>query len=419
MFSLLHVDNNFFYREIIHALSLEKDFQYFSAKSPERAYEIIQTTPIDVIVTGLEFKDVDEVQLVKSLIALKQNTVPLIVLSAYENDTLKEYLFELGITEFISKKNFVDYLQHLISKLEYRDIISTKLKSLRICVLDDDRSQIALIKKMLHNNDIHNASYYSHSKALLSSDNKYDLYLIDFILPDISGETVIAKVRAQDEYAVIIAMSSLTGQSVISNLLLTGADDFISKPLQENLFIARLKANIRTYSLMAELREKNTLLNSLATQDGLTGLYNRNHILHLIEVEMERSQRSNLSLSIVMFDIDYFKKINDTYGHHAGDVVLFEIGKMWNCGNRKIDFVGRYGGEEFIVLLPETNYEGAKIYAERLRETIEKKMFGKEKLKLTISGGVATYMGETVVELLKKADKNLYQAKSNGRNRIE
>lgn len=136
--------------------------------------------------------------------------------------------------------------------------------------------------------------------------------------------------------------------------------------MDENLFVARLKANVRTYSLMAELREKNERLRHLATRDGLTGLYNHKHTMHLLEVEIERSQRNHSPLSIVMFDLDHFKHINDTFGHHVGDLVLSDIGKIWHEGARSGDIAGRYGGEEFIVILPDTDLAGAKVYAERI-----------------------------------------------------
>lgn len=419
MFSLLHVDNNFFYREIVHKLSIERDFNYYSAKTPEQAYEILKDNPIDIIITGLEFKDVIEEEFIKNLIFLKQATTALIVLSAYENLPLKESLFKLGITEFIRKENFLKYLKNMMVRLESKDCIVTKLKQLKIAVLDDDSSQLTMIRDMLNKNKIFNVDFFHHPNELLSTKEKYNIYLVDFILPDISGEDVIVDLRTRDEYAVIIAVSSITGHPVISNLLMNGADDFIRKPITENLLIARLKANVRTYSLMEQLKEKNEKLAKLAMQDGLTGLYNHRHIIEALDIEIDRANRYNSPLSVVMFDVDHFKAVNDCYGHHMGDIVLSEIGSMWNIDCRKIDIAGRYGGEEFVVILPNTDLAGAKIYSERIRSEIEKKIFGKDKIRVTISGGIATYEDENAVDLIKKADKKLYDAKRNGRNRIE
>ncbi len=177
-------------------------------------------------------------------------------------------------------------------------------------------------------------------------------------MPDITGEEVITQIRGRDEYAVIIAVSSLDSISVMTDILASGADDYITKPLSEKLFMARIKANVRTYSLMEELKDKNMRLEHLVKEDGLTGLYNHKSIMETLDKEIERAQRYNTPLSIIMFDIDKFKAVNDTYGHHIGDEVLEKLGSYLKNMSRDFDIAGRYGGEEFIIILPETDMRG-------------------------------------------------------------
>jgi two-component system, cell cycle response regulator len=170
--------------------------------------------------------------------------------------------------------------------------------------------------------------------------------------------------------------------------------------------------------------EKIRLFNEIKTlsiHDGLTGIYNHAFIVEALKDEVERSKRYGSLLSVALFDIDDFKKVNDTYGHLAGDAVLQKLADLFKGSLRAIDIVGRYGGEEFLAILPETDGINGYIVAERFREKIEKETFayGEETIKTTISGGVAHYThGMDVNKLIKMADDNLYAAKREGKNRI-
>lgn len=419
MFSLLHIDNNFFYKEILMNISKERQFQYFSAKTPEKAFEILKNNPIDIIVTGLEFQNVSGEAFIQELNQIKHRSTPVVVLSATEDPVLKQRLFELGVTEYLSKDRFLDYLMRFIEKLKIEDVVTAQLKTLKIAVLDDNETHLATIKNYLDEYEIHNVDFYVHPNALLASQRHYNLYIVDLILPDISGDEVIASLRSKDEYAVILAVSSLDTISVMTDVLASGADDYITKPITQNLFMARLKANVRTYSLMEELKNKNLKLEYLIKEDGLTGLLNHKCIMETLENEIDRAHRYRTPLSIIMFDIDKFKKVNDTYGHHIGDEVLQVLGKFLKSHSRDFDIVGRYGGEEFVVILPETDIRGTILYANRLREEIMALQFSEPDLKITISGGIGVCDDHSAVDLLKQADHYLYKAKNKGRNRIE
>lgn len=420
MFSLLHIDQNFFYKNILHKLSLEQDFSYYSAKSPQSAYEILKNHAIDIIITGLEFEEESEEPFIQHLIDVKAPQTPIVVLTALDDIALKTRLFELGITDFITKDHFLDYLGDLIAKLEKNDLILHRIQTLDIAIIDDNETHLRIVKDTLYRYGISKVTCFNHPQKLIDAQKNFDIYFVDCIMPGLTGEQLICKIRTKDEYAVIIAMSTLGSHTVATGVLIQGANDFISKPFSENELLARLKANVRTYTLLQNLKEKNAILERLAQEDGLTGLYNHKAIMDLLDREIDRCKRYQTSLSILMFDIDRFKVVNDTYGHHIGDVVLSDIGKIWSTDSRRTDVAGRYGGEEFVVILPNTDITGARIYAERLRKDIENMVFSKQNVKITISGGLAQYKGETQTaeDLIQVADKNLYIAKNNGRNRI-
>jgi len=189
---------------------------------------------------------------------------------------------------------------------------------------------------------------------------------------------------------------------------------------------ARKQAEKELKEAKKELEKTNTalekekrLLEKMAITDGLTEIHNHRYIVQKLQEEIERAKRYDHSLTVVMFDIDYFKRVNDTYGHQVGDEVLRIVSQLMKDNLRNIDSIGRYGGEEFLIILPETTLDEGFQVAERIRSKVEHGHYGKEDLRITISGGVAEYNGESDVALLKKADDLLYLAKENGRNRLE
>lgn len=168
-----------------------------------------------------------------------------------------------------------------------------------------------------------------------------------------------------------------------------------------------------------ELMEANLKLKEMAITDGLTQLYNHKHSYYKLEEEITRATRYGNKLSIIMLDIDHFKAINDTYGHQIGDKTLVAVSQTLKNNLREIDYAGRYGGEEFIVILPQTGLDNAYITAERIRRAIESTSFEEGKIKITISGGVVEFKEESALILIGKADELLFEAKQKGRNRIE
>ena len=169
--------------------------------------------------------------------------------------------------------------------------------------------------------------------------------------------------------------------------------------------------------LQEELKIKNKILKEKAIRDGLTNVKNRRALIEELKLEMEKAMESKEPLSIVIFDIDNFKKINDSKGHVYGDKVLIKVAKFMKNNARKTDVVGRYGGEEFMIILKNTTKSSAKSISENIRKSIEKYFWNKD-IRVTISGGVYEYNGEELEDFINIADMNLYKAKKLGRNRI-
>jgi len=185
------------------------------------------------------------------------------------------------------------------------------------------------------------------------------------------------------------------------------------------IFMAGIVFDITERKLMEQdLASKNKILAKLSTMDGLTKISNHKTLVDFVKEEMSISTKTDQPLSIVMFDIDDFKKVNDTKGHVFGDKVLIRVAEILKRAIRDKDLVGRYGGEEFMLVLPKTDLEQAKIVAERIRKAVEvDKMIDDQ--KITISGGVKQFANESITDFIHDADQALYKAKKNGKNRIE
>ncbi|MCY6371395.1 diguanylate cyclase [Clostridium ganghwense] len=419
MISILHVDNNSFYRRIMKNASLEQAFRYISVSSPKEAFEILANDRIDLIITALEFSDEKGENFIKCLNESKYKSIPVIVLTSNDGIESKKKMFELGVIDYILKSNNIDNLFMNINRFKIKDSIDKKLKNIKIAVLDDNKLELEIIQKIFQINDITNVDYYSNPDDLLNSANEYSIYLVDFILPNISGERVILELRKKYKYSLILTMSSIDNYKVVSNILSSGVDDYITKPFNENVFMARLKANIRTFLLLDELKQKNLELKRLIKIDELTELYNYKYLYESLEEEIKIAARGDKELSIVMFDIDNFKSINDNYSLEAGDKILIEISNKLKEQFKETGILGRYAGKQFLAILPDTNLKSAYILAEQVRENIENMRVRGIASDITLSAGVVEFNKENVLELIKKADKLLNAAKENGKNKVE
>jgi two-component system cell cycle response regulator len=248
-----------------------------------------------------------------------------------------------------------------------------------------------------------------------------DIVLLDIQMPRLNGFQVLAAMQADSALAdipVIFLTARDSSESVAEGLRL-GAQDYLRKPFQTPELVARLMVAQRTKALRDELRLRNEELERLATTDVLTGLHNRRSMQLQLEAAMSRAARRDLPLSLLLIDVDHFKAVNDTGGHAAGDAVLADLAQRLRGRLRAEDSCGRWGGEEFLVVLPDTDAADALAVAEGLRAQAGADGYGERGRLLTISIGVAEREPDDSPEgLVQRADAALYAAKAAGRDTI-
>lgn len=288
-----------------------------------------------------------------------------------------------------------------------------------VLIIDDNVNNVRLLQDILEDEGYEVFTLSSGIPVLETVRNvKPDLILLDIMMPEMDGFEVCKVLRADlelKEIPIIMVTAKVEGKD-IKYALEIGAVDYIKKPIDEYEVIARVESALRQKQNKEELREK-------AFRDSLTGLYNHALLLELLEKEIEKQKRKNESLSFVMIDIDYFKKINDTYGHTIGDDVIRELSSILKKEIRSTDIPGRYGGEEFGIILTGINGEDTYLLSEHIRETIENYEFSFQatRIKATISLGFYCKSADDHIsckDMVKCADIALYKAKQNGRNRV-
>jgi diguanylate cyclase (GGDEF)-like protein len=303
----------------------------------------------------------------------------------------------------------------------------------RILVVDDHPDNVEIINARLSSRGFAIETASNGEEALrMVHENPPHLILLDVMMPLLDGYEVSRRIKRDRElpYIPIILVTARDSTQDKVEGLDAGADDYLTKPVNFPELEARVRSMLRIKRLQDELDQKNRelelankRLRKLSITDGLTDLFNHRHIHELLHEEFERTRRSGEPLAVAMLDLDRFKQVNDTYGHPTGDVILYETARILRETAREIDMVGRYGGEEFVVILPGTDEEAAEQFAERVRVAVAEHQFRDEanEVRMTISGGVSSFPGVGIEHpdvLVKRADEALYAAKESGRNRV-
>lgn len=298
---------------------------------------------------------------------------------------------------------------------------------MKILIAEDENTTRRRLEKFLEDMDYEVISCKDGLVAweVIQSENAPNLLILDWMMPGMNGVEICRKVReqAREPYTYILLLTMKNKQEDIVCGMEAGADDYITKPFNQNELRVRLKAGRRIVELNKELLDARNVLRKKAIYDELTGLYNRHYMVEILEKEYSRALRYQTDLSCLLIDIDYFKVVNDTFGHIFGDFILREFSACLKREARKHDFVFRYGGEEFMILLPNTGIEGARSVAEKIRSVCESKAYkdGANVTIATVSIGVASvkhHQPSESKELVAFADKALYRSKTEGRNRV-
>jgi two-component system cell cycle response regulator len=260
---------------------------------------------------------------------------------------------------------------------------------------------------------------------ILQSEDPPRLAILDWMMPGMDGVEVCRRIRASNKepYIYTLLLTARTESEDLVQGMEAGADDYLRKPLNTMELRARLRAGRRIVELQEQLLMAREALRQQATHDGLTGLLNRSAVMEILHRELARSHRENLPLSLLLVDLDHFKQINDEHGHLVGDAVLREASARMKSAIRRYDSIGRYGGEEFLVVLPGCDAAGGTAQAERLRLALATRPFsvGGQAIAVTCSIGATLCSGVSLSDadgLVREADEALYTAKDHGRNRV-
>ncbi|MBU0500333.1 MAG: diguanylate cyclase [Gammaproteobacteria bacterium] len=362
-----------------------------------------------VAVLDLNLPDAPNGEVVDFVLARK---IPVIVLTGFLSDELRDQMLEKRVVDYVMKSNAseINHVAEIIRRIrDNRDI--------KVLVVDDSRSFRQYVVDLLH---VHRYRIYQAADGVealevLQEQPDLSLVLTDYHMPRMDGMDLISEIRrryGRNELA-IIGVSDRASPLLSARLLKTGANDFVTKPFMLEEFYCRVNQNIETISHIRAIRES-------AIRDYLTKVYNRRYLFEAGLKLFENARRKNISLVAAMVDIDYFKRINDSYGHHTGDVALQRVAAVLEGGIRASDLLGRYGGEEFCILATNVSEESHKEFFDRIRQKVADIRIPHkgEEIAFTVSIGVTDTLGESLEQMIGWADEALYRAKQTGRNRV-
>ena len=290
-------------------------------------------------------------------------------------------------------------------------------------IVDDDAAIRESMNEFVDMSGYQSVTAVSAEEALSKlAEARVDVVITDIMLPGMDGLELTDRIKKEYDIDVIV-MTGYSGDYSYEEAISKGASDFVFKPVRFEELLLRLRRVLKERRLTQERVQMLDKLKRLSITDGLTKLYNSRYFYNQLKAEIDRTSRYQRPLSLLLLDIDQFKEYNDSFGHLEGDKVLVRLGQVIKTCLRKMDSAYRYGGEEFTVILPETEGDEAATVAERIRSCVAKeKLFPrdqKEKYTITISIGVTEYIrDEEVAIFVQRADKAMYLSKQSGRNRV-
>src|SRR6188508_3382719 len=426
-------------------------FDVLTASNGAEALDVCSRSECDIILLDVMMPDMDGFEVCRRL---KSNPathhIPVVIVTALDSPSDRVRGLEAGADDFLTKpvsdvvliarvrsltrlKMMTDELRmRAITSLEIgmeapeRSAIADKGVGGRILLVDDRPSsyeRLAPILSAEHTIDVET----NPAEALFhAADGNYDLLIVSLGLENFDGLRLCSQLRSLDRTrnVPILAITEGDSNARLVRGLEIGVNDYLLRPIDKNELSARVRTQIRKKRYTERLRDNVQMSIEMAITDGLTGLHNRRYMESHLGTLVEQASARGKPLTVLVLDIDYFKAVNDTYGHDAGDDVLREFATRIKKSIRGIDLACRLGGEEFVIVMPETDMAVATIVAERLRRRIASEPFtiaqGTKHIEVTISMGLATLdtVDDNAASILKRADQALYRAKRDGRNRV-
>lgn len=426
-------------------------FDVITASNGTQALEICARSECDLILLDVMMPDMDGFEVCRRLKANpKTHFIPVVMVTALDSPSDRVRGLEAGADDFLTKpvadavlvarvrsltrlKMMTDELRmRALTSLEIglqapeRSAVSDEGVGGRILLVDDRPSSYERLAPLLaaeHTVDVEP----NPAEALFhAAEGNYDLLIVSLSLENFDGLRLCSQARSLERtrQIPILAIADIDNNTRLLRGLEIGVNDYLTRPVDKNELLARARTQVRRRRYTDHLRDNVQHSIEAAITDGLTGLHNRRYMESHLQLLAEQAASRSKPLALMILDIDYFKSINDTHGHDCGDDVLREFAVRIRKSIRGIDLACRYGGEEFVIVMPETDMHVASMVAERLRRSIAGEPFsidrGNKRIEVTISIGLATLekKGEPIADVLKRADVALYRAKHDGRNRV-
>jgi two-component system cell cycle response regulator len=426
-------------------------FDVVTAMSGSDALAICERAECDIVLLDVMMPDMDGFEVCRRL---KHNPsthhIPVVMVTALDHPSDRVRGLDAGADDFLTKPvsdvaliarvRSLSRLKMMTDELRMRAATSKEIgikapeheaiaeagRNGRILLVDDRKTSYERIAQMLQ--DEHSVELEPDPNEALfhAAEGNYDLVIVSLRLENFDALRLCSQLRSLERTrgVPILAIAEAEDNARLVRGLEIGVNDYLVRPIDKNELLARVRTQIRKKRYTERLRDSMQLSIEMAITDALTGLYNRRYMESHLNSLIEQAAARSKPLAALVLDIDYFKSVNDSYGHDAGDDVLREFAIRMRKSIRGIDLACRYGGEEFVIVMPETDMAVATTVAERLRRRIAAEPFsiqqGTKTIEVTISIGISTLdpKSDTALNLLKRADQALYRAKRDGRNRV-
>ena len=426
-------------------------FEVVTASNGPEALEACERNQCDIVLLDVMMPGMDGFEVARRLKANPAtHHIPIIMVTALDQPSDRVRGLEAGADDFLTKPvndialiarvRSLVRLKMVTDELRMRAVTSSEIGvtdnafeaaqdsgvNARILVVDERKSSIDRIETALSSQHTIEVVENPQEALLRAAEGNFDLLMLSLEFKNFDGLRLVGQVRSLERtrHVPILLVTDPGEDARLLRGLDLGANDYVLRTADKNEMIARVRSQVRRKRYAEKLRDNVQYSMEMALTDPLTGLFNRRYMETHVGTLVERSAARGKSLSLLILDIDYFKSINDNFGHDAGDDVLREFAERLKASIRGIDLACRYGGEEFVVVMPDTDLGVATLVAERIRRRIAGEPFPIEKgaraIEVTISVGIAARVGpqDNASQMLKRADEALYRAKRDGRNRV-
>ncbi|HEX7030364.1 MAG TPA: diguanylate cyclase [Gammaproteobacteria bacterium] len=417
--NVLVIDPSKVFRTVWDRMVLRIGHEPISVSSGAAGLEALRQRHIDFVCVSLSLPDMDGVEFCRELRKQPQlRNIPVILLTSTEDKSARQAAFEAGITEIHSKTD----VEGLLARVKKFVVELSRDISGRVLYIEDSSVVAHVMVKILKSMKLDVDHFTSADEAYDAFQNaNYDLIVSDIMVEgQMSGVGLVTRIREMEgdkSRVPILAVSGLDDSVRRTELFRLGINDFISKPVMREEVTARVTNLITNKQLFDQVKTQQQHLYELAMRDQLTGLFNRNSLKEFAGKYFAGTSQPDFSLSLMLIDLDHFKDINDTHGHLVGDTVLEHVGEMLRQNCREEDFAARFGGEEFLLILPHCDLASAVAKAELIRKELE--LLEPAGVNITASIGVTSRPRGKLIEmeaLFRVADQAVYDAKDRGRN---